>query len=153
MCLGLFDNIKKQTWDRKAREDGLRSSASQIILDLLSHKLLKLFRKKVWIPRCEKIIAWEQTQNINRKVKRKKEEPTKKRRGRTDSNSRTPSSQGSQDSQGPQEGRVDTETLGRSDSSTESSPRRKAEENPSLKDKVKEVVWDWIKEGKRWLGF
>ena len=164
MCLGLFDNTKKQTWDRKAKEDGLRSSASQVILDLLSRKLLKLFRKKVWIPRCEKIIAWEQTQNISRKVKRKKEEPVKKRRGRTVSGSRIPNPQGSRDSQGPQglqgsqdsqglqEGREDTETLRRS-SSTESSPGRKMEENPSLKNKVKEVVWDWIKEGKKWLGF
>jgi hypothetical protein len=71
-CLGLFSDQDNQVWNKSAKEDGLKGTGSQEILSLLSNSLLKLFRKRIWIPRCEKIIAWEKTKGISNKEKKRK---------------------------------------------------------------------------------
>jgi hypothetical protein len=139
MCLGLFDNSKKQTWIQKAKEDGLRNTDSQIILNLLSHKLLKLFRKKIWIPRCERTIAWERSQGIDSmsKKRKKRNETWEKEKGKTRSTS-------PKTSKPPEQHRKEI---------TRRIPRERKEENMNLSNKVKEVIWSLVKEGKKWLGF
>jgi hypothetical protein len=115
--LGLFEDKRKQAWNQEARKDGIKGVDSQTVLCLLSNKFLKLFREKIWIPRCKRTIDWEKTQGINSKAKKKKTEKKEaKRKGKSDRYSRRGESQGT-------------------------------------KGRVTELVWEWIREGKRWLGF
>jgi ribonuclease HI len=145
MCLGLFDEEKKQTWINKAKEDGLKNAEGQILLDLLSCKLLKLFRKKIWIPRCERTIAWEKTQNINFRLKRRKEKATREEKTRI----RQPSPPSHERQEPPNRPTLVEKPL------TSRSLSRKQNEDSSrnLGNRITEIVWDWIKEGKKWLGF
>ena len=137
MCLGLFDKSTKQNWIQKAKGDGLKHSESQTILDSLSGKLLKLFCKKIWLPRCERTIAWERTQNINIRSKRKKEIV---RETGIRSRHSNPSSPGKH------------EVPNRLISEAKYARNLRNEEERNLGNKVQEIVWDWIKEGKKWLG-
>jgi ribonuclease HI len=150
MCLGLFDKTDIQTWNEKAKEDDLRISEGQLILDLLSQRLLKLFRKKIWIPRCERTIKWERTQGIHNKLKKKKEEPPRKRRREENKKSQA----------------LDTRKLLEEQSGKRKKPieqeqkktsnqykKKNTKENQDLGNRVKETIWNWIKEGKKWLGY
>ena len=143
MCLGLFDKRKLQTWNTKTKDDRLKITEDQTILNLLSHKLLKLYRKKIWILRCERTIAWEQAQNINFWIKRKRKKFT--RQGGIRSKTSAAHSQGSSDRLKP------LEESGKNKS--RSIYRSREEKQHSLGEKVKEVVWSWVKEGKKWLGY
>ena len=71
ICLELFSNQESQSWIRNMKEDGLKGSACQSVLELLLNSLLKLFQKRVWIPRCARTVAWEQTKGIHTRWKRK----------------------------------------------------------------------------------
>ena len=147
MCLGLFDERIKHIWNKKAKEDGLRSIEGQIVLNSLSCKLLKLFRKKIWLPRCERTIAWEKTQNINFRLKRRKEEGTKEERSRAHRNRSSSSSPERQDSS-CRSSSIEASLI------SKSTPTRHYEDRTrTLGNRVKEIVWDWVKEGKKWLGF
>jgi hypothetical protein len=131
MCLGLIDMSKKQEWSRAAKEDGLKESESRKILDSLSNNLLRLSRKKIWIPRCEEVIAWEKKQEIINRNKKWKEKQKKKKIGEKKPRGRKPKSEGAQAvTQGTRKNGLS-----------------------SLKERVVEVTWSWIKKGKKWLGY
>ena len=122
--LGLFEDRRKQDWNQEAKKDGLKGTDSKTVLCLLSNKFLKLFREKIWIPRCKRTIDWEKSQGINNKMKRKKtEERTKKK--------------------------IEEEkTKRRSKNNSRNSCGGKGE-SQGTKERVTELVWKWIKEGKR----
>jgi hypothetical protein len=85
------------------------------------------------------MIAWEQSQGINSdsKKKKKRKETSKEERNKTSSsNPRIPKP---------------TEQHGKERSRRIS--RKEKEESVNLRNKVREVVWSWVKEGKKWLGF
>jgi hypothetical protein len=140
ISLGLFDDPKRKAWNDKARKDGLRNTEGQTILDFISRKFLRLIRKKIWIPRCEKTIAWENTQGIGKKEKRKNKE-----KGKTSSNREHNEEQRTSGKQEYQDGREED---------TSNYPKEVVRTTDwNTKSKVAEVVWNWVKEGKKWLGF
>jgi len=140
-CLGLFSSQERQVWNGKAREDGIRGSASQAILDIFSQSLLKLFRKRIWIPWCERVIAWERIQGISGKGKKSKiRKVTSNKRGRKSRIDKNPEPIG--------ELRKDPD-----DDMTRQRTRKEGEGSASLGEKVVETVWDWIKKGKKWVGY
>ena len=108
-------------------------------MDLISRKFLRLIRKKIWISRCEKTIAWENTQGIGKKEKRRKKEKEE-----TSSNGERNKEQRTLDKQEYQEGREED---------TSNYPKEVVTATDwNIKSKVTEVVWNWVKEGKKWLG-
>ena len=128
MCLGLFDDSKRQIWDKRAKEDGLKGRNSHILLEVFLHKFLKLFQKKIWIPRCQRVIDQEYTQDINKKAKKRKTETPQRRRNKRDL------------------------TANNSYDSQKNSPlREKDKEKKNYKEKVREIIWSWIRESKKWL--
>ena len=142
ICLGLFDEQKRYVWKKEAKKDGIKGESSQTILNTFSNSLLKLFRKKIWVPRCEEVIAWERTQGITRKEKRGKDIHLNK------------------SVEGEVQGACDATDLSRKPGNTFKNKRsgkktrgRNKEKDRSLGDKVKETVWSWIREGKKWLGY
>ena len=120
MYLGFLDDQQENIWIRNTVKDGLKRSQGQILLECFSNNLLKLTRKKIWIPRCERTIAWEKEQKIDIKMKKKKM---------------------IQDQKNPNPEKLRKRNI--------SAYIKEKIEIPKLKDKVKEVVWDWIKGGKR----
>ena len=150
MCLGLFDNTNIQIWNEKAKEDGLRISEGQLILDLISQRLLKLSRKKIWIPRCERTIKWERTQGIHNKLKKKKEEPSKKRRREENKKPQAPDTRKLLEEQGGKGKKLIEQEQEKTSSQ---SKKKNTKENQDLSNRVKETIWNWIKEGKKWLGY
>jgi hypothetical protein len=139
LSLGLFDDLKRKAWNDKAKKDGLKSIDGQAILNLISCKFLRLIRKKIWIPRCEKIIAWENTQGIGRTEKRRKKENRKiPRKGKGIKDQQTPCAQEYQEE--------------REEDTSDHLKEVETLVNPNNKNKTSEVVWNWIKEGKKWLG-
>ena len=131
-------------WIKNAEKNELRRAQGQITLEVFSENFLKQFRKKIWIPRCEKVIAWERKQNIDSKKKKRKA-------GKNHID-------GSKKSTGVQRKKRSKKTVqdARSQLSQNNKGKTKGadrkEELPKLKDEVKEVVWGWIREGKKWLG-
>ena len=125
MCLGLVDISKKQEQSKTAKKDGLKESESREILDSLSDSLLRLSRKKIWIPRCEEVIAWEKIQEITNRNKKQKERCKEKKIVRKKSRGRPKS----------EEVQAVTEETRKNGLS-------------SLKKKVMEITWNWIKMGK-----
>jgi ribonuclease HI len=126
MCVGLFDMSKKQAWNKVAKEDGLKAAESKEVLDSLSNNLLRTSRKKIWIPRCEEVIAWEKMQGIVSRIKKKKESPERKK---------------------PARGRPKTGEV------KDTAKRTRSRGIAGLKEKVIEITRSWIKEGKKWLGY
>ena len=132
ISLGLVSNQRKNLWINNAEKDELRRSQGQITLEVFSENFLKQFRKKIWIPRCEKVIAWERRQNIdNKKKKRRVDKNYKEISKKNTSDKRRKRSRKTTQSrtdQRPQDSRKKTKRIDRK------------EVFPKLKDKVKEVV-------------
>jgi len=163
--LGLFSSQERCIWKEKAKEDGIQGSLGSTILENLSHNLLKLFRKRIWIPRCERTIAWERTQGISSRQKRKKDKrPLKKspKRRKQDSleipevagESRgkiRKSGEGLSLDQKEKPSKKSISKLAENPAEKEEGSRERR--NLSLGEKVIETVWDWIKEGKKWVGY
>ena len=126
MCVGLFDMSEKQAWNKAAKEDGLKTSESKEVVDSLSNSLLRVSRKKIWIPRCEEVIAWEKIQGIVNRIKKKRESWEKKKTTR---------------------GRPKTEE------GKDTIRRKRNSGITDLKKKVIDITRSWIKEGKKWLGY
>jgi hypothetical protein len=141
ICLGLFSDQESQSWIRNAKEDGLRGSACQLILEVLSNSLLKLFRKRVWIPRCARTIAWEQAKGIYTKLKKKKiREKTSREETWKTSDTRI--------------GGEIRKGKSREDRNRDQTRSVELIEKESgLKEKVRETVWGWVRNGRKWLGF
>jgi hypothetical protein len=141
-CLGLFSDTDRKTWNSKAKEDNIKGARSQALLNWFSYSLLKLYQKKSWMPRCERIIAWERTRNINSRSKKKRKQQIGERK-----KSRRTTAEVKEKTRGTRRSRK------QKDGKIKKPNRKKSERSQEIGSKIEEVVWGWIREGKKWLGY
>ena len=137
LCLGLFDENQIKTWKEKTKKEEIKTTEGIKILEFLPNTLLKLVRKKLWIPRCNKIIDWEKNQGITKDKKRKK--TIKNGKTQKSTRKKTPHLKNTTT---PEDTPIDAEK----------DQGEKTNKIDQPKKKVKEIIWNWVKEGKRWLG-
>ena len=98
------------------------------ILNLASNKFQKKFKEIVWNYRCEKRIEIDKIKGINTSNKRKKPSERITKRG---------------------------DTGNKEDESTiriQRKPRNPLKTKPREKDETQERVYNWVREGRKWLG-
>jgi ribonuclease HI len=124
--LGLRNTTDCSNWDIHLAKAGVSSGKAKIIFIKASQFFAKSLRKHIWNPRCEKIQEWEKELGISKTQKRSINPDAKKWK-----NSRT--------------------------RTTNKIPRKKKEKSNLNQDKIditertKKTIWEWIKEGKKWL--
>jgi hypothetical protein len=176
--LGLINTEEIEKWTREYNSIKFSAKQTQEIVEKATRYTFKLIRKRIWNPRCKKIQQIERENGINRRDKRlarrvtMENQKTRKRNRRTQSRSeKRHSNHRKKGIEGSKS--IESEHNAESDNSTEQSRSSESEDDPpehsqtegreserrelerrknSRIVKVKEIVWDWIKEKKKWLG-
>ena len=176
--LGLINTEEIEKWIREYNSIKFSAKQTQEIVEKATRLTFKLIRKRIWNPRCEKIQQIERENGINRRDKRLARRVTMENQKTRKRNRRAQSRSEKRHSNSRKKGiesskSTESENNVKSENSTEQSRSSELEDNqsehsqidgrePERRDlekressrieKVKEIVWDWIKEKKKWLG-
>jgi hypothetical protein len=132
ICLGLISKKEIQNWEKALAIAGVKSSKAKLIRFKFTNMICKQLRKKVWNVRCDKIQQWKKETGIPslkeiRSRKKKQLTPLRKRK----KNQRT-----------ERENIINQQEIA----------LNLAIEEKERSIKLKTIVWEWLKEGKKWLG-
>jgi len=132
ICLGLISKKEIQNWEKALAIAGVKSSKAKLIRFKFTNMICKQLRKKVWNVRCDKVQQWKKETGIPslkeiRSCKKKQLiSPRKKRKIK--------------------------ELKGKNIINQQELATNLLIEEKERSTKLKTIVWDWLKEGKKWLG-
>jgi ribonuclease HI len=132
ICLGLISKKEIQNWEKALAIAGVKSSKAKLIRFKFTNMICKQLRKKVWNVRCEEIQQWKKEIGIPslREIKScKKRQLTSSRKKR----------------------RIQ-KLKGKNIINQQELATNLLIEEEERSIKLKTIVWEWLKEGKKWLG-
>jgi hypothetical protein len=153
MCIGLWKNEDTMEWETSLQVAKIPRAQAHKMLFKISKTWCKLLRQYLWNPRCVEVQKYKQapkqtTKNGKGKGKEKETEPYSPTRPLG-----TPQEEHGTKLQ--RKGKNTSKTQVRSSTSTsekEAIQETHKEKESGTIDKLKEIIWIKIKEGKRWLG-
>jgi hypothetical protein len=133
LCLGLFQKEDIMEWTQSLREVKIETEKAKQLLNKFSRTICKQVRKKIWNDRCIRL------QDSGRK-------PKTHRLGDRDDNGTRKGRKKKSKGKGKEVQEV-TATM-----TYETSQNTNIEESSLSQVQNKISIWEWIKEGKKWLG-